>query len=988
MGQNKKSRQNKTKYCKKYCKKENINYSSESKKNKTVSFNIASWNIRRGFYSKELEITEILEENKIHVLGLQEIDLILDNKCAPQIKGFDTVLQSTASLKSKIRVILFIKEDIRYKVRTDLMSPNFPSIWIEVDNLLVCTFYREWSPEGNSSMNSQLDHLRILTEQWRRAVSSNKETVALGDMNLCSQKWDDESFPHKKLASEVKGALAEGGFYMHDTGITYIADHCNKDGTISKSSLDHVYTITKNEVSTQTLESAASDHLPIMVRISKGLAQKRETNEKKAVRKMKNIDWDNFRYQLAMHSWEWLVDMDVDDQVKYLEKFILDTLDLCAPIKMITVHKNYKSSLTSETKSLMKKRNKTRRMIKISSGQSKMKLLQEYRSLRNECIKLQRKDQENFYLKRFNQLAGSKEIWDSTKHVLAKKGSKISSLKVNNEIIEDDSLIAKEFGEFFIKKVDNLKKSICNASVIKKYDDNNDVAKKEIPHLKLHPVSEEEVKQEIIKLKNKASKGLDDIDSLIIKEAIEVLIIPLTMVINSSIISCTFPKRWKEARISPIHKKGDKENASNYRPVSILCVMSKVLESVIRKQIMKHCLSYELIPESQHGFMPARSTLTSLIKMQDTWLEAFHNRKSTGILLFDLSAAFDTIDKEVLMKKLKTLSFDVPTIKWINSFMTGRTQQIKIGESISEKKEITSGVPQGSILGPLLFILYTSDVEQWLSQKISVFTYADDTVISYSDVDENKIKNTLETEANAFLQYCADNGLVANPSKSEFLFIKGQGRRELSDPSIKVGDNTIMEAKKARILGVLVNNKLRWSDHIEHVKTAVRQKTAMLKRLKYHLPRTVIPKLVDSMIYSNVRYCLPLFAKPRISEEEPVNDERQSLQVLLNNALRMVLGVKRRDRVSNEKLHEMAGTLSLNRMSITAIQKIVKTSLNGKGGLKNFFLKNAIAHESHVTRSMTDGKLQIPNHQDGFRWHAIRIWNKFGENIVPDTLPL
>ena len=416
--------------------------------------------------------------------------------------------------------------------------------------------------------------------------------------------------------------------------------------------------------------------------------------------------------------------------------------------------------------------------------------------------------------------------------------------------------------------------------------------------------------------------------------------------------------------------------------------MSKVLESVIRKQIMNHCLHYGLIPESQHGFMPTRSTMTSLLKMQDNWLEARHNGKSTGILLFDLSAAFDTIDNEVLMEKLKILSFDDHALKWINSFMTGRTQQIKIGESISEKKEITSGVPQGSILGPLLFILYTHDLEQRLSNRVSVFTYADDTVISYSDVDDKKIKIILETEANNFLDYCSANGLVANPSKSQFLLIRGQGKGGLSDQSIKVGEDEIKEEKKAKILGVLINNKLRWTDHIENVKTAVRQKTAIIKRLKYHLPRTIVPKLLDSMVYSNVRYCLPLFAKPRLAEEDPLNEERQSLQVLLNNALRIALGVKRRDRISSEKLHEIAGVLSLNRMSITAIHKVVKTSLSGKGGLKNFFQENVIKHEGLVTRSMMEGKLSPPNHQDGFRWHAIKIWNKFGEAINPNMLPL
>ena len=215
-------------------------------------------------------------------------------------------------------------------------------------------------------------------------------------------------------------------------------------------------------------------------------------------------------------------------------------------------------------------------------------------------------------------------------------------------------------------------------------------------------------------MKKKKSAGLDRIGQDLLLLGAEIIAIPLTRLINNSTESGIFPTEWKKGNCNTNTEEGDQKDKRNYRPVSCLATASKVMEKIICEQITRHMEINKLLPDSQHGIREKRSTMTALSEIQQDWVENTERKHVTCVLLWDLSAAFDTLNVDLLCKKLKIYGCNEKTCKWFNSFLTGREQVVKIGKAISTPKQLSSGVPQGSILSPIIFTIYCADLEEWV----------------------------------------------------------------------------------------------------------------------------------------------------------------------------------------------------------------------------------------------------------------------------------
>jgi hypothetical protein len=766
------------------------------------------------------------------------------------------------------------------------------------------------------------------------------------------------------------------GLEIHELGKTYFSNHvCGKAEEMPSSAIDHIYSCTKRpiKVKTGTLSRGMSDHLPIMAEILVGEIVKSKAVTFIRKRCFKNFDKEAFQRDLILHGGLESIGraQDVDQQVELLEEMINSVLDAQVPFRMIKQRDCFKSGLSQETKDLMKSRDSLQKEMRFLKGQQKIAKHTQYKKVRNRCLLLQRSDSQKSCLAKFNSLSHPNDAWKAAKALIKPKTFEKLQLRVDDKVVQEEAEVANIFNKFFLDKVRGLRDGISDSGIAPPIAAVLDPKKFELTR-----VSEGEVKIAINKLKDKPSCGLDGVNAMVIKAGGEALVVALREIINNSIVSGMFPKRWKEAKIIPIFKKGDVKECSNYRPVSNLSVMSKVLESVVNNQITDFCEKNDIIPASQHGFQKSKSTMTALISMVDSWQEALERGESVGVLLFDLSAAFDTLDPPLLLKKLESLNFSTKTVNWIKSFLTERYQEVQVGGSMSSRRPIEVGAPQGSVLSPLLFLLYVADFEKCISES-RVVGYADDTSISCTSKDVKQLLKSLESEALKVMTYFADNKLVANAKKTKFLLIRGKGDKKWAESFVNIGGEQVNESRAERILGVKVTNNLKWNDHYREVVNNLRYRIFTLKRLTYHLPRSALHGLLDGIVYSVIRYCLPLFSGVRLCHSDQHSKGPDSIQKQLNCALRVVLNVKLVDKVSIVKLHEETKTLTFNQIAIESMRKLVLTILkNESKGLKDFFEANVPLEKG--LRSTSQGKLNSTSRQQtsqSFREQAIRVWN-------------
>ena len=325
-----------------------------------------------------------------------------------------------------------------------------------------------------------------------------------------------------------------------------------------------------------------------------------------------------------------------------------------------------------------------------------------------------------------------------------------------------------------------------------------------------------EVSDIINSLRSGTAAGYDNIPISALKDSVDLISGPLAHIINLSISSGYFPDNMKIARVIPLFKSGDCRIFQNYRPISILPIFSKILESVVYKRVMEYINKSDILFHNQYGFRKNHSTSLALTYLCDKITSAIDRKQFTVGIFLDLSKAFDTVNHSILLDKLYHYGIRGVAFNWMKSYLSNRVQFVQYNETFSSKSIIQCGVPQGSILRPLLFLLYINDLSN-VSNILELILFADDTNIFFSHQKFSSLVNTVNCEIDKISEWFKANKLSLNLKKSNYVIFKSRQKRIDIDLSLKINDHQITRAKEVVFLGVILDEHISWKPHISYV---------------------------------------------------------------------------------------------------------------------------------------------------------------------------
>ncbi len=354
--------------------------------------------------------------------------------------------------------------------------------------------------------------------------------------------------------------------------------------------------------------------------------------------------------------------------------------------------------------------------------------------------------------------------------------------------------------------------------------------------MELQPVNYERVRNVLSSLKVNKAAGLDKISARMIRDAEHELTPSITFLVNKSMTDGIVPALWKIARVIPLHKADDKLLVENYRPISILPVLSKVLEKVVHTQLSAHLNELNYIYPHQYGFRRGHCTAQAIAQVNNWVLESMDKGNITGLLFVDISKAFDSINHKVLLGKLGNMALSSKALKWFRSYLIDRKQSVSINGEMSDPRSVVLGVPQGSILGPLLFNIYVNSLPNAV-ENTRVILYADDAVLIFAASTPYELQKILERDFSLICNWYSDNRLTLNIKKTKFLLAGSKLMlSKFEDFKLQSRDGIEIERTQSfKYLGVKLDEKWSWKPHIKDLFRKLGHRLSVFNRINHML---------------------------------------------------------------------------------------------------------------------------------------------------------
>ena len=483
----------------------------------------------------------------------------------------------------------------------------------------------------------------------------------------------------------------------------------------------------------------------------------------------------------------------------------------------------------------------------------------------------------------------------------------------------------------------------------------------------------DEVGTLISKLPNK-SAPLDKIPTFIFKKMSHVISPIICELFNLSIREGIFPSCLKTGRVIPIFKAGKKNQMKNYRPITTLPVLAKLFEKLAHKRMMNFISKFKLLNRNQFGFIASHNTADALLEFLDNAYDAINSNEVLLAIFLDFSKAFDTVDHQILLKKLEFYGFRGTSLQWIRSFLMNRKQFVEINSERSTSCDVNIGVPQGSTLGPLLFLLYINDFKNSLTHLKSIH-FADDTTL-YKQINLSvDHSNLINAELTNIQEWINVNKLSLNVQKSNYMIISNRART--NNLNLKLGGENIGRVTDHKFLGVTIDETLKFDVHINKLCAKVSQSIGILRRISYLVPHSVLRNVYYALVYSRFTYAISAWGSAY-----PTSLRR--LKSLVKKAILMVT-----NHMIQEHIPNAVNRVFLQYDDVYRIFVLAKTYNIIREGRHEYFSEKftrlLIPHR-YVTRSQLERRFTTPFYvktkcQNSFLFRSIRLWNRIPNAI-------
>ena len=943
-----------------------------------MGYNIGVWNCRKGLLLKDNspiykvdDIKSLLQRHNLHLLAIVESDLHGVGSRVPRVNpistkqifeslhidGYNIKLPMSWQSHGQARVFLYAKEGISIKMRElSQLDSDLPSLSCEIGlgrekRTCVNFFYREWTGgiSGLSDSQSQVARLTRQINHWRSLYAGSKDVVILGDSNLCSLKWSEESYQYKDLSNLVQDFLLETTSYQQVKQFT--RSEVSRNG-VTRSCIDHCYTDVPHKLSDPTVEAAGdSDHLAVIfTKYCKAPVSKPQTVRK---RNYKNFNVGDFLNDINTSDINEQVTSkdDLEEAAMAFEQIFSEILNIHAPMKTFQIRKHYSPHISPETKLLIAER---KVLQEEATATGNPILLSEFKLKAKEVKKASKLDLKEYHERDFGEDETIQKSWKTAKDILGmQKNLSPTSIIHEGETITSPAKIANLFNNFFVSKVKALREKTATEPKVDPIQRLQNWVNKRgtLPAFTLKRIDLQTLRKILKRMKGKRSHGVDNIDSYSIKLAGPLIEDSLLHLINLSIEKEKFSSNWKPQLIFPLHKKSSRFDVKNYRPVSHLVEVGKMAEYAVYEQVVHHFTDNKLFHENHHGSLSGHSTATALLQLMDMWLEASEDTELSAALLLDQSAAYDLVDHQVLLKKLKVYNFSESAVNWFSSYLSDRSQVVQVESKQSQSTDLDDhAVPQGSILGGLIFIIFSNDFPESNQEGESVLYVDDDTDVVH-DSDPELLHQKIQQVAISSAEWLQDNRMCVAGSKSKLLVIGTKRLRSMKQADqleIQVDNMMVKETRSEKLLGIIINNELTWKeqlygetwreeDNAPGLIPQLSQRVGILRRLSKCMSKSRLKIFAEGIFYSKLNYCLPVFGHVFGLEiyrdvstryHSFTKEDNRKLQVLQNSVLRLLSGKPR----STPTVELLASTKSLSVQQLIAYQtlvmvhKIVQTS--------------------------------------------------------------